>query len=132
MKTEKLKYNHTKLEGLEWLVKCHKHQDKYGAGSMVFSGSTSIHPYVFSHLPEEYEIVRKPEYIPYSKDTLDELEEKAMRMMVHYKYRDLRFTVTEIGVNGVRVGYDRSTKEMTHALNVMLWSDGSAFGTEAK
>ena len=70
MRTEKIKDNPTRIEELEWLLKCAKH---YEAGGKVKFDETNLHVKgrvygdpLWMKDAKDYEIVLEPEYRPYN------------------------------------------------------------------
>ena len=71
MKAIKLNAGHSLLEGLEWKVRCAKHQN---AGGKVTINGEKDGVLNFNCTPSAYEIVAAPEYEPYSADTRDQVK----------------------------------------------------------
>lgn len=79
-----------------------------------------------------------PEYEPYSKATLGELEEKSMRLRVRRKRGGsmTSWILNEVGNKGVILkdysGHERYYCIHKNALAELEWADGSVFGVEKK
>lgn len=78
MRTEKIKDNPTRIEELEWLLKCAKHYEAGGkirTGGRVDCDDGSL---IFICDPDYYEIVLEPEYRPYKteKEAMDAIGRK--------------------------------------------------------
>ena len=61
MKTIKIKKGYTRTEGLEWLLRCSKHQDEGGGIYNVLANRPFKVKCLFDDDPHEYEIIPKPE-----------------------------------------------------------------------
>lgn len=71
MRTEKIKDNPTRIEELEWLLKCAKHYESGGKiTTLIHQGSydKSESDFKFNKEAKHYEIVLEPEYRPYKNE----------------------------------------------------------------
>ncbi len=112
MRTEKIKDNPTRIEELEWLLKCAKHYEAGGKlqtnyGIEIKDGEDDLH---FTCDADFYEIVLEPEYRPYK-------------------------TVEEVPVGKVIISKDGLSKYIllrSHLSNGDLWiyTHGASFGAE--
>lgn len=127
MKTEKIKHGHDLADEFEWKAKCSRAYEE-DCKSVLWCGSVATGS--FSRLARDYEIICKPKYIPYSEDTFDELEEKAMRMTVIHRATKNRYIITSMLCNSFRI-HDTSYT-YNESIDSFKWSDGSIFGTEDK
>lgn len=129
MKTENIKQGYTTRDKLNWYLKCLDHLES--GGELCSRGDRYTKDNIeFTIEPELYNIIQKPGYIPYSKNTFDELEEKAMRMMIIHNGSGNRYTVNWLLDRSFKTGAVSYT--YNESIDMFKWSDGSEFGTEIK
>lgn len=128
MKTEKIKDNYTEAEGFEWKAKCSRFKREFGY--ILNRNMEKLTLTKFDMPARFYLFPCEPVYIPYSEDTLDELEGKAMRMTVIHRKAKNRYTITSMLFDSFRIHDTSYTYK--EALESFSWSDGSIFGTEVK
>ena len=93
MKTKKLKENATTTEQLAWKLECSQWQDKYGIGSVLIDGQSRTYLYDFTLLAKNYEIILRPEIVPYTADTVQGLIERAGKEMVRYVSSGIAYNI---------------------------------------
>jgi len=110
MKTEKIKDNPTRIDELEWLLKCAKHYEAGGKlqtnyGIEIKDGEDDLH---FTCDADFYEIVLEPEYRPYKT-----VEEVPVGKAISSKDKKHKTIIVEAFTRDVNKG----------SLSIMIGSD---------
>jgi len=131
MKTEKIKDNPTRIEELEWLLKCAKHYEAGGKiTTLIHQGSydKSESDFKFNKEAKHYEIVLEPEYRPYK--TVEEVP--VGKVIIAKDYKTAIISAYKNANNYLRVQTSGPGYAPDELLEKFTFENGSACGVEVE